>query len=52
MTILTGLLIMSGLIILMFGLLGDIFLAFHRETTAEIRNLREQLNRIEHEKKN
>ena len=52
MTILTGLLIMSGLIILMFGLLGDIFLAFHRETTGEIRKLREQLNRIENEKKN
>ncbi len=49
MTILTGLLIMSGLIILMFGLLGDIFLAFHRETTGEIRKLREQLNRIENE---
>ncbi|RQD82218.1 MAG: S-layer glycoprotein N-glycosyltransferase AglJ [Methanocalculus sp. MSAO_Arc2] len=47
MTILTGLLIMSGLIITMFGILGDIVLAFHRETTREQRKLQHQLRNVQ-----
>ncbi|MDO9538782.1 MAG: S-layer glycoprotein N-glycosyltransferase AglJ [Methanocalculus sp.] len=46
LTILTGLLIMSGLIITMFGLLGDIFLAFHRETTKELKAVKDQLKKV------
>lgn len=52
MTVLTGLLIMSGLIITMFGFLGDIFLAYHRETNAELRKLQIQLDKLEGQKKN
>ena len=47
MTILTGLLIMSGLIVTMFGLLGDIFLAFHRETAKELKKVQDQLQKLQ-----
>jgi len=46
MTILTVLLIMAGLMITMFGLLGDLFLAFHRETTQELKKIREELEKL------
>jgi dolichol-phosphate mannosyltransferase len=49
LTILTGLLIMSGLIITMFGLLGDIFLAFHRETTKELKKVQDQIRLLQKE---
>ncbi|RQD78916.1 MAG: DUF1049 domain-containing protein, partial [Methanocalculus sp. MSAO_Arc1] len=50
MTILTGLLIMSGLIIFMFGVLGDMLLAYHRETGRELRKLQKKIDRLEKER--
>ncbi len=43
LTILTVLLIMVGIQIFVFGLIGDLVLSFHRETLAEIELLRHEL---------
>ena len=45
LTILTVLLIMVGIEIFMFGLIGDLILSFHRETMAEIELLRQERTR-------
>ncbi len=47
LTILTVLLIMVGIQIFVFGLIGDLILSFHRETMAEIELLRQEQGRRE-----
>ena len=43
LTILTVLLIMVGIQIFVFGMIGDLVLSFHRETMAEIELMRREL---------
>ena len=47
LTILTVLLIMVGIQIFVFGLIGDLVLAFHRETMDEIAALKRMQERTE-----
>lgn len=47
LTILTVLLIVAGIQIFVFGLIGDLVLSFHRETMAEIEALKRLQERVE-----